>query len=89
MVRKHIVVSGRVQGVGFRYHVSMIPSEFNLTGWVLNLSSGAVEMEIQGEEENVAGFLKRIGNNTTHIRIDFMDIEDCRVIEETQFRVKY
>ena len=45
MVRKYIIVTGRVQGVGFRYHAMNLAMEYDLTGWVRNLYNGGVEME--------------------------------------------
>ena len=51
IVRKHILVYGRVQGVGFRYRASHAARSFGLTGWVRNNPDGTVEMELQGEEE--------------------------------------
>lgn len=47
-VRKHIYFSGRVQGVGFRYHAYRIATALGLTGWVQNLYDDRVEMEVQG-----------------------------------------
>ena len=51
MVRKHIFVSGRVQGVGFRYRTYYIAESLGLTGGVRNLYDERVEMELQGREE--------------------------------------
>ena len=47
-IRKHILVSGRVQGVGFRYRTYYLAQNLGLTGWVQNLEDGRVEMELQG-----------------------------------------
>ena len=52
-VRKHIYFSGMVQGVGFRYRATYLAQTRELTGWVKNLYDGRVEMEIQGEENNI------------------------------------
>ena len=46
-VRMHYYFSGRVQEVGFRYTAFAISSKLGLTGWVLNLPDGRVEMEVQ------------------------------------------
>ena len=54
IVRKRIVVSGRVQGVGFRYTASHAAQMLGLTGWVRNDFSGTVTMELQGEEELIS-----------------------------------
>ena len=53
MIRKHIFVSGRVQGVGFRYRTYYLAQSLGLTGWVTNLDDGRVEMELQGKEEDM------------------------------------
>ena len=49
----HIVVSGMVQGVGFRYFVYHHATQLGLTGWVRNLPSGDVEIEAEGKREFV------------------------------------
>lgn len=49
-VRKHFYFSGRVQGVGFRYQATRLARGLGLTGWVMNLWDGRVELEAQGEE---------------------------------------
>ncbi len=56
--RKHIIFSGRVQGVGFRWHSKNYAASAGLTGWVQNLYDGTVEMEVQGTEEKIAGLLQ-------------------------------
>ena len=48
MIRKHIIVHGRVQGVGFRYIASSIAAGCHVTGWVRNQYDGTVEIEVQG-----------------------------------------
>jgi acylphosphatase len=51
------VVSGRVQGVGFRYTTADQGNLHRLTGWVHNLPSGQVEVFAQGPEADVDQFL--------------------------------
>ncbi len=51
MQRVHLVVSGRVQGVGFRWYVRREGAALGLTGAVWNRYDGAVEIEAEGERE--------------------------------------
>lgn len=55
--RIHFIVSGRVQGVGFRYHTQKKATSLGLVGWVRNLSEGTVEVEAEGDEEPLNDFL--------------------------------
>ena len=45
ILRKHLIFSGRVQGVGFRYQARHLAQSLGLTGWVKNLWDERVEME--------------------------------------------
>jgi acylphosphatase len=53
----HIVVSGMVQGVGFRYFVQHHARQLGLTGWVRNLPNGDVEIESEGGREFVESLI--------------------------------
>ena len=53
----HIVVSGMVQGVGFRYFVYHHATQLGLTGWVRNLPNGDVEIEAEGKQESVESLI--------------------------------
>ena len=57
--RFYFRITGTVQGVGFRPFIYRIAVENNLCGWVLNSQKG-VEIEVQGDEENIESFEKEI-----------------------------
>jgi len=59
-IARHIIFSGRVQGVGFRNKTRSIASNRKLTGFVRNLKDGTVEMLVQGKTEDVEACLKDI-----------------------------
>jgi len=63
MMRAHIYVSGRVQGVFYRSNTQKRARELGLVGWVKNLIDGRVEIVAEGEEENLKKFIEwcRIG----------------------------
>ena len=60
MKRAHVVYSGNVQGVGFRYTAQDIAMKVGLTGWVKNLVDGKVEITAEGKEEDIKEFLDEI-----------------------------
>ncbi len=47
-VTRHLLVTGRVQGVGFRFYMERKARELGITGWVRNCRDGSVEAVIQG-----------------------------------------
>jgi len=58
MVRKRIVVHGRVQGVGFRYHVYQQALRLGIHGWVKNLPDGTVEIDAEGPASRMEPFVE-------------------------------
>ena len=56
MTRLHVVVRGRVQGVGFRWFVREAAREAGLSGWVRNREDGAVEVEAEGPHAALDAF---------------------------------
>ncbi len=50
-------VEGHVQGVGFRYSTLDVARQFRVTGYVMNLPDGAVELVAEGAPSEVAAFL--------------------------------
>lgn len=53
MTQAHIIYSGTVQGVGFRYTIQKYALKFNLLGWVKNLPNGSVEVLIEGSKDDI------------------------------------
>ncbi len=60
MIRRRIFFSGRVQGVGFRITAKQTAEQFEITGWVRNLSDGRVELLAEGSQSEVEAFLARL-----------------------------
>ena len=58
--RLHIIYSGRVQGVGFRYSTKRLACGFDVTGTVRNLSDGRVELLAEGERAELESFRREI-----------------------------
>jgi acylphosphatase len=60
VARAHVIFSGYVQGVGFRYSARRSAGGFAVTGWVRNLPDGKVELEAQGERAEVEACLEAV-----------------------------
>lgn len=58
--RLSITVTGRVQGVGFRYYTEDVANALGLSGWVHNTPERTVECEVQGEENLLEEFRKEL-----------------------------
>ncbi|MCR5226841.1 MAG: acylphosphatase [Eubacterium sp.] len=87
VVRKHMLISGDVQGVGFRYRARYAAIEYGLTGYVRNLYNGKVELEVQGERELISRFLESV-NAGRYIHIDDIETKNMEVdSDEKSFKV--
>ena len=85
--RYHMIFSGRVQAVGFRYRAMQAARSLGLTGWVRNCWDGTVEMEAQGNPEEIRRMVVMIADYR------YIEIEDVRVREipmeiESGFRIR-
>lgn len=68
--RIHVWISGRVQGVSFRYHASQRARALGLTGWVRNLADGRVELVAEGPSEDLRALLDWCGEGPAAARVE-------------------
>ncbi|MBO5608751.1 MAG: acylphosphatase [Eubacterium sp.] len=88
MIRRHMYISGDVQGVGFRYRANYAAQRLGLTGYVRNLYDGRVEVEVQGDRELISRFLAEIDAGS-FVHIADIDWENIPVIpDEKAFHVR-
>jgi acylphosphatase len=66
MTSLQVFYEGNVQGVGFRWTVRHAATGFDVTGWIRNLPDGRVELQVNGEENEVRAFLDRIAQGELH-----------------------
>jgi acylphosphatase len=66
----HIIVQGLVQGVGFRYFVYRHASRLGLAGWIRNLYSSEVELEVEGDRSLIEELIKelKVGPRSAHVK---------------------
>ena len=89
MVQAHILYSGTVQGVGFRFMVQRYALSLDLTGWVKNLPNGSVEILVNGSKASIEKLCKMVEEYFQgHIRnnnIQFTSSDD----EFKDFQITY
>jgi len=90
IVRKRILVTGRVQGVGFRWFASRAAEGLGLSGWVRNLPDGSVLCEAQGPPGAVDALAAALRSGPEHALVDDVTVEPVAVSREAgAFRVVY
>lgn len=87
MIRVHALVSGLVQGVGYRYFAYQAARRLGVTGWVRNLRNGDVEVEAQGSPEQVEAFVAQLHVGPKWGHVDRVTSNPIEVVGETTFRV--
>ncbi|MBR1374741.1 MAG: acylphosphatase [Cardiobacteriaceae bacterium] len=78
------LISGRVQGVGFRYQTNIKANKLGLVGFVENLSDGRVKIIAKGEEnklEELKNWIKQGG-------VKFARVSEINTVEIKEFEIK-
>jgi acylphosphatase len=74
-LRLRAVVSGRVQGVGFRYSTQEVARDLGLAGWVRNLADGRVELEAEGDRAALDRLLEFLRAGPRMARVDGVSVD--------------
>jgi len=83
MFRYSIIVSGTVQGVGYRYFVLNKAISFDITGWVRNLDDGGVEISAEGEKALLDDFAGAIKSQHPWASIRSIEIAKAEIDERS------
>ena len=90
MIARRFFISGRVQGVGFRYFAIAQASELDITGWVRNLPDGRVEVYAEGEKERIEEFYYRLSKGPSAAIVVSVEVkEETPKGSYQSFMVKY
>ena len=82
-------VTGRVQGVGFRYHAEREARRLGVTGWVRNEDDGSVAAYAEGAVDAVDAFVSWLGHGPPGARVEGVDVQDAQPRGTTAFDVRY
>ncbi len=85
--RIHVVVRGRVQGVGFRYATIDLARRAGVAGYVRNRSDGAVEAEVEGDDDGLDAMLEFLRAGPPGARVTGVEVIDVAPRGETAFEV--
>jgi acylphosphatase len=78
---RHVIVRGRVQGVGFRAFVEHHAGQRNLEGWVRNRRDGTVEAVFAGPADSVEGMIRACRVGPLSSKVDTIDQRDAAEAE--------
>jgi acylphosphatase len=74
---KHLIIHGRVQGVGYRAYMRMEANRLGVTGWVRNRADGTVEATIQGSPEDLSKMLDWARRGPPVARVTSVEVNEA------------
>jgi acylphosphatase len=88
VIRRRAIVTGVVQGVGFRWSAREKAQELGVTGWARNRLDGTVETEIEGEPEAVERMLDWLRTGPPGSAVDRVDVAEATPDGDEAFRIR-
>lgn len=88
-VAKHLIVSGRVQGVGFRYFSQETARQYGIKGWVRNLNDGTVELHVEGTDKEFDAFKQALKDGNRFVGVERIDEEITDDQGFRKFEIRY
>ena len=89
IIHKNIKISGRVQGVGFRYSTKLTADNMDIKGYVKNIYDGSVYIEAEGEMQNVNKFLEWCKSGHGYAVIEDIYIGDDSLKNFHSFEIRH
>ena len=75
LVARRFVISGRVQGVGFRWFAEAAAAREGVHGWIRNLPDGRVEAQAEGDAEALERFERALRQGPPSARVETVDVD--------------
>jgi acylphosphatase len=85
---RRYLISGRVQGVGFRWFVEREAGQLGVTGWVRNCENGDVEVMATGTSEQHNSLRRKLHDGPRAARVDHVQESAAPLLESHSFRIE-
>ena len=85
---RRFVISGMVQGVGFRAFAERSARQIGVTGWARNREDGDVEVQANGTVEQLDDFEARLRQGPRWAQVRGVEVSEAAVSHETGFRIR-
>jgi acylphosphatase len=85
---RRYVVTGRVQGVGFRWFVEREAAQLGIAGWVRNREDGSVEVMATGTQQQQRSLRARLQQGPRAARVDQVQESSAPFLEAQSFRIE-
>jgi len=85
---RHYVISGRVQGVGFRWFVEREAAQTGITGWVRNCTNGDVEVMATGTPDQLRALRQKLQQGPRASRVDYVSESKVALLPANTFRIE-
>jgi acylphosphatase len=76
LATKHLHITGRVQGVGFRFYLQRAAEQLGAAGWVRNRRDGSVEAVVQGDDAAVEAVIARARRGPRNAAVSDVTVSD-------------
>ena len=90
MIRVHVSITGRVQGVFFRVHMQEKANELGVTGYVANDADGTVAVVAEGSENKITDLVDWCYGGPSTAQVDKVTVEKAPYMNEfSDFTIRY
>ena len=87
-IARKFIVTGRVQGVGFRYFTQRVAAQHDISGSVRNTPDGRVEIEAEGDANAMREFENRISAGPPGAHVDHVDATELSTGPRSGFAIR-
>jgi acylphosphatase len=82
------LISGKVQGVGYRYFTQQMATQLGLTGWVRNLPDARVEAVFQGHPDSIEQMIRWCHQGPANAIVDRVSVQYEPIAPLRSFEIK-